>query len=324
MIRGVLRGVTTSNVQTVAPYASSLGNRLLFQSHLWDPDVDLYFMRARVFDPFREEFLQRDPSGYADSVNMYAGFAWDPVNLKDPTGRDVVLVAVGGGVGGDGSPVDFSAANDPRAQLIRELQGTAERMRVVLKSQLSYPGLTGNGSIGTGENFVTQNLRAGDRLVLYGYSRGGDAVSDLARKLQGRGIQVDLLVTVDAAFGPLSTGPCSVVDRAIPSNVRKNLNIFQVEPSGPSSTTRTGQALGVPGCGRGESSATNSGTFDSIGSRGAPNYAVDPSATEVENRLIEGVDHGTIDHRSIPLVRSAIMAEIYEDFANQVRKGASR
>ena len=79
--------VTTSETQTVAPYASSLGNRLLFQSHLWDPDVDLYFMRARVFDPFREEFLQRDPSGYADSVNMYAGFANDPVNLKDPTGR---------------------------------------------------------------------------------------------------------------------------------------------------------------------------------------------------------------------------------------------
>ena len=81
--------VTTSDTQTVAPYASSLGNRLLFQSHLWDPDVDLYFMRARVFDPFRGEFLQRDPSGYADSVNMYAGFAWDPVNLKDPTGHEV-------------------------------------------------------------------------------------------------------------------------------------------------------------------------------------------------------------------------------------------
>ena len=81
--------VTTSNVQTVAPYASSLGNRLLFQSHLWDPDVDLYFMRARVFDPFRGEFLQRDPSGYADSVNMYAGFANDPVDNRDPTGRNV-------------------------------------------------------------------------------------------------------------------------------------------------------------------------------------------------------------------------------------------
>ena len=96
--------VTTSNVQTVAPYASSLGNRLLFQSHLWDPDVDLYFMRARVFDPFRGEFLQRDPSGYADSVNMYAGFAWDPVNLKDPSGRaiNVATGLIGCGIGAAG------------------------------------------------------------------------------------------------------------------------------------------------------------------------------------------------------------------------------
>ena len=37
-------------------------------------------------------FLQRDPEGYADSVNLYAGMRWDPVNLRDPTGR---LNAVG-------------------------------------------------------------------------------------------------------------------------------------------------------------------------------------------------------------------------------------
>jgi hypothetical protein len=31
-------------------------------------------------------FLQRDPFGYEDSVNLYAGLANDPVNLRDPTG----------------------------------------------------------------------------------------------------------------------------------------------------------------------------------------------------------------------------------------------
>jgi hypothetical protein len=34
-------------------------------------------------------FLQRDPEGYEDSVNLYAGMRWDPVNLRDPTGRCV-------------------------------------------------------------------------------------------------------------------------------------------------------------------------------------------------------------------------------------------
>lgn len=32
-------------------------------------------------------FLQRDPEGYRDSVNLYAGFRWDTVNMRDPTGR---------------------------------------------------------------------------------------------------------------------------------------------------------------------------------------------------------------------------------------------
>ena len=82
----------TSTEQTVAPSFASLGNRLLFQSHLWDPDVDLCFIRARVFDPFRGEFLQRDSSGYVGSVNMYAGFANDLVNLKDPSGREATTV----------------------------------------------------------------------------------------------------------------------------------------------------------------------------------------------------------------------------------------
>ncbi|CAN0590709.1 unnamed protein product, partial [Laminaria digitata] len=37
-------------------------------------------------------FLQPDPEGFADSVNPYAGFGWDPVNLRDPTGRKPVIV----------------------------------------------------------------------------------------------------------------------------------------------------------------------------------------------------------------------------------------
>lgn len=40
---------------------------------------------SRVGSP---EFLQRDPEGYVDSVNVYAAMANDPVNNRDPTGRD--------------------------------------------------------------------------------------------------------------------------------------------------------------------------------------------------------------------------------------------
>ena len=81
--------VQTAPPVTTDPQRSSVGNRLLFQSHLWDADIDLYFMRARVFDPFVGQFLQRGPSGYEDSVNLYAGFANDPANNRDPSGEPI-------------------------------------------------------------------------------------------------------------------------------------------------------------------------------------------------------------------------------------------
>ena len=80
-------GPSVGSTAQIAVERSALGNGLLFQAHLYDADVDLYLMRARVFDPNTGMFLQRDPNGYEDSVNLYAGFRWDPVNNRDPTGR---------------------------------------------------------------------------------------------------------------------------------------------------------------------------------------------------------------------------------------------
>jgi hypothetical protein len=45
-------------------------------------------MKARVLDPSTGHFLQRDPVAYQDALNLYAGYAWDPVNLRDPTGQE--------------------------------------------------------------------------------------------------------------------------------------------------------------------------------------------------------------------------------------------
>ena len=65
-------------------------------------------------------------------------------------------------------------------------------------------------------------------LMLYGYSKGGDIVLKLCRKLNAVR-KIDLLITVDIANGPWS----HKIDRAVPGNVRKNINIFQSSPSFP-------------------------------------------------------------------------------------------
>ncbi len=73
---------------------SAFGNEVLFQSHSFEGATGLYHMRGRVFDPRTGLFLEIDPYGFEDSANMYAGFANDPINHRDPTGTRIRLAQV--------------------------------------------------------------------------------------------------------------------------------------------------------------------------------------------------------------------------------------
>ena len=65
---------------------STVGNTTLFQGREYDYDLALYNYRARYFDPTLGRFLQTDPLGYKDSMNLYQGMNMNPVNFVDPWG----------------------------------------------------------------------------------------------------------------------------------------------------------------------------------------------------------------------------------------------
>src|SRR5262249_24541437 len=52
----------------------------------FDEETGLYFYRARYYDAGKGRFLQRDPLGYVNGVNLYEYVTDRPTFTTDPTG----------------------------------------------------------------------------------------------------------------------------------------------------------------------------------------------------------------------------------------------
>jgi RHS repeat-associated protein len=77
------------------------GSRFRYTGQTTIPEAGLYYYKARVYDPMYGRFLQADPVGSKDDLNLYAYVAGDPVNKVDPTGLAGCSQDLSGGKDGD-------------------------------------------------------------------------------------------------------------------------------------------------------------------------------------------------------------------------------
>ena len=65
---------------------SNIGNPYMFTGRRYNSQSGLYYYRARHYDPETGRFIQPDPIGYFDSMNLYGYCGDNPINCVDPMG----------------------------------------------------------------------------------------------------------------------------------------------------------------------------------------------------------------------------------------------
>lgn len=93
---------------------SNVNNSITYTGRRYDQESELYYYRNRMYSPTLGRFMQRDPKGYVDGMNLYAYVKNNPLKYLDAMGTTAVQRFDGGYVSYSisGRTDDYSVSYD--------------------------------------------------------------------------------------------------------------------------------------------------------------------------------------------------------------------
>ena len=232
-------------------------------------------------DPLSKEYPWNSTYAYAEN---------DVIRSIDLDGLEKVII-----IGGADLSSGFADPSSTSQAIEKSIQAYAKRNNLdktkTMLTLKNYFDVLDDLHIAMEAEKFLEDREEGEPVVIYGYSRGGVAALEVAEWLEKKGIDIDLLITVDVADGPAS----SLKSRKVPDNVKENVNFFQRTPS-------------FPLLSRGDKNLRKDGS-----ETGITNINLEGTTFTNKNGEIENVGHGNIDeatqNESIELINSSISKE---------------
>jgi RHS repeat-associated protein len=149
---------------------TATGNESLFQGQRYDAESGLYYYRYRMMSPVLGRFLQRDPLGYVDGMNLYELERAEPIRLVDPEGTSAEgYSAEDYKIKEDGT---WTKVNKEDCCFDRD-EAETKCVQEIMKILMSYVGVAPAGSyvkdiafVGAGGVITTAGIATGNPVVI--------------------------------------------------------------------------------------------------------------------------------------------------------------